>query len=261
VTFEQLIEEQRPCVEQIIADLSRKHLLAPAETDEFRRVVERALERHDYELLRAFDGRSTWETYLNTVLTREFFTFQAGLWGEWRPSREAMRLGPVAMLLEELVLRDHFSLRDAIEWMRTSHRVDEPRHKIRALAVLMGLVPEEQPAERPVPSDPAPLQSVDLPVRAALEDALALVSPDDRLIVELRFRDRQPLTRIARMLKLEVRPLQRRIDNIKEVIRESLLTQGIALHDVEEVLRAVGNDAEVVSPTWWQSVFSGRFRS
>ena len=261
MTFEQLIDEQRPCIEQIIADLSRKHLLAPAETDEFRRVVERALERHDYELLRAFDGRSTWETYLNTVLTREFFTFQAALWGEWRPSREAMRLGPVAMLLEELVLRDHFSVTDAIEWMRTSHRVDEPRHKIRALAVPLGLLQGLPPADSPVAPEPRLLAGVDLPVRAALEDALALVSPDDRLIVELRFRDQQPLTRIARMLKLEVRPLQRRIDSIKDVLRESLLTQGIALRDVEDVLRAVGNDAEVEPHKWWQSVFSGRFRS
>jgi hypothetical protein len=261
VTFEQLIEEKRPYVEQIIADLSRKHLLALTETDEFRMVVMRALERHDYELLRAFDGRSTWETYLNTVVTREFFSFQAALWGEWRPSRKAIRLGPVAMLLEELVVRDEFSLDDAIDWMRTSHRVDEPRHKIRELAVALGVAPSERPARTTSPSGPAAPQSVDSRLRAALDDALALVSPDDRLIVELRFRDHQPLTRIARMLRLDVRPLQRRIDNITEVIRESLLTQGVALQDVDDMLWTAADDAETAPHKWWQFVFSNRLKS
>jgi DNA-directed RNA polymerase specialized sigma24 family protein len=258
VTFAQLISEKRPCLEQIIADLSRRHLLAPPETDEFRRVVQRALERHDYELLRAFDGRSTWETYLNTVLTREFFTFQAALWGDWRPSREAVRLGPVATLLEELVLRDHFSVADAIEWMRTSHRVDEPRHKIREFAAELGLVPSEQPARTTSLAGSAERGSDDdTRLREALRDALALVSPDDRLILELRFRDHQPLTRIARMLKIEVRPLQRRIDSIKEVIRESLMTQGIARHEVEDVLQSVDSDTSGARDKWWHFVISG----
>jgi DNA-directed RNA polymerase specialized sigma24 family protein len=254
VTFEQLIEDKRPCIEQIISDLSRKHLLALPETDEFRRVAQGALERHDYELLRAFDGRSTWETYLNTVLTREFYTFQAALWGEWRPTTAAMRSGAAAMLLEELVLRDHFSVADAIEWMRTSHRVDQPRHKIRALAVELGLVPAE---DSPQAHRLAQFPAVDSQLRAALVDAMTLLSADDRLILELRFRDQQPLTRIARLLKVEVRPLQRRIDSIKCVLRDSLVTQGIALESVDDLLRSVDNDPIGAPRKWWRALFSG----
>jgi DNA-directed RNA polymerase specialized sigma24 family protein len=260
VTFEQLIEDKRPCIEQIIADLSRKHLLAAAETDEFRRVIQRALERNDYELLRAFDGRATWETYLNTLLTREFFTFQAALWGEWRPSPAAMRSGPVAMLLEELVLRDHFSLADAIEWMRASHRVDQPRHKIGELAIQLGLVPAERPAAATVAGSPD-RPAVDPGLHAALGDALALLSPDDRLILELRFREHQPLTRVARILNLEVRPLQRRIDSIKHVLRESLLTQGVPLESVDDLLRAIDSEPSSAPHKWWRFVFSGPSKS
>lgn len=255
MTFEQLIEEKRPCLEQIIADLSRQHFLAPAETDEFRKVVERALERHDYELLRAFDGRCTWETYLHTVLTREFFTFQAALWGDWRPSGQAMRLGAAAMLLEELVCRDRFSVTDAIEWMRTAHRVDQPRHRLRELAVDLGLAPAEQPARRglpPVAGRPA----ADAAVRACLEEAMALLTPDDRLILELRFRDHQPLTRIARLLKVEARPLQRRIDAIKLTLADSLGTQGVSPADVEQILRVVEGDLPNPSRHWWNFVYS-----
>lgn len=255
MTFEQLIEEKRPCVEQIIADLSRRYFLALTETDEFRRVVERALERQDYELLRAFDGRSTWDTFLHTVLTREFFTFQALLWGDWRPSAEAMRLGAAAMLLEELVLRDRFSVADAIEWMRTAHRVDQPRHRIRELAVALGFAPGERPSlGRGVRTGAADRQIANPGLRAALREALALLAPDDRLIVELRFRDHQPLTRVARVLNIDARPLQRRIDTIKQVIRHSLVTQGVDVADVEEILRSADNDTAGVPHTCWQSV-------
>lgn len=250
VTFEQLIEEKRPCLEQIIADLSRRHFLALAEAGEFRKVVERALQRHDHELLRAFDGRSTWETYLRTVLTREFFTFQAALWGEWRPSAEAMRVGPAAILLEELVQRDRFNVADAIEWMRTSHGVNHSRHKLRELAGELGLAPVERPSSiSAVRTGQAEHQIAEPGLRAALRDALALLSPDDRLILELRFRDHQPITRIARMLKVDARPLQRRVDHIKQVIRDSLVTQGVGVADVEEMLRSGDSDA-AVSHQW-----------
>jgi RNA polymerase sigma factor for flagellar operon FliA len=246
VTFEQLIVQQRPHVERVIQDLARRHFLASTEIQEFRAAVERALERNDYELLRAFDGRSTWETYLTTVITRQFFLFQAALWGQWRPSAAALRLGPAAMLLEELVIRDRFPLNDAIDWMRTTHRVDLPRHRLQQLAEQLNVagVPGGKTG------NPAPT-GADGELNDALRDALAIVAPDDRLILELRFRDRQPLTRIAAMLKIEVRPLQRRIDTAKDVIRRSLLTQGIAAADVESLLASADSDAAGPHQRWW----------
>ena len=253
MTFEQLILQQRPHVERVIQDLARRHFLASAELHDFRAAVERALEQNDYELIRAFDGRSTWETYLQTVVTRQFFLFQAALWGDWRPSAVAVRLGPAAMLLEELVVRDRFRVNDAIEWMRTTHRVDLPRHRVLHMAERLGLPGADVAERRPV-SGPLPVP--DGRLRAALADALALVEPDDRLILELRFRDRQPLTRIAALLKIDARPLQRRIDTITSVIRESLLTQGIATHDVEALLEPADHRLPDVHHKWWNLVLS-----
>jgi hypothetical protein len=253
VTFEQLILQQRPHVERVIHDLARRHFLASAELEEFRGAVERALERNDYELLRAFDGRSTWETYLTTVVTRQFFLFQNALWGHWRPSPDALRLGPAAMLLEELVVRDRFAVHDAVDWMRTTHRVDVPRHKLIQMAERLGIADASSARRRGV----APAASASLPaMNVALQDALALVSPDDRLILELRFRDRQPLTRIAAVLKTDARPLQRRIETAMEVIRRSLLTQGIAAADVEALLTSAESDAVGTHQKWWDLVLA-----
>jgi DNA-directed RNA polymerase specialized sigma24 family protein len=138
--------------------------------------------------------------------------------------------------------------------MRTSHRVDQPRHKIRAVAIELGLIPAEDSPQAPCSVQ---LPAVDPQLRAALVDAMALLSADDRLILELRFRDQQPLTRIARILKVEVRPLQRRIDNIKHVLRDSLLTQGVALESVDDLLRSVDNEPIGPPRKWWRALFPG----
>lgn len=257
MTFEQLIAQQRGTIDQVVQSLSRKYFLAPAEIEEFRRVAARALERNHYELLRAFEGKSTWGTYLETVLTREFFEFQTALWGEWRPSGHANRLGAAAVLLEELVRRDHFSVPDAIEWMRTTHRVDLPRHRILELAEQLGLTTPPAHARRGLASR-SDLAAADL--RDAVRDALALVSPDDRLIVQLRFRDHQPITRIARVLNLDARPLQRRIETIKDTIRHSLRTQGIRSEEIEALLQQADSDVEPQNQKWWNAVLSGPSR-
>lgn len=246
MTFEQLIDQQRPHVERVLHEIARRHYLASTEVEEFRAAVERALERNDYELLRAFDGRSTWETYLSTVVTRQFFLFQAAMWGQWRPTGTALRLGPAAMLLEELVIRDRFSLNDAIDWMRTTHRVDLPRHRLHQMAEQLGVSALAAANRRPSAE-----VALTAELRNAVRDALALLAPEDRLILELRFRDHQPLTRIAGLLQIDARPLQRRIETIKAVIGESLLAQGISATDVEALLR--GADGELAAQQkWWE---------
>ena len=253
MTFEQLIEQQRPHVERVLYEIARRHYLASTEVEEFRAAVERALERNDYELLRAFDGRSTWETYLSTVVTRQFFLFQAAMWGQWRPSGMALRLGPAAMLLEELVVRDRFSLNDAIDWMRATHRVDVPRHRLQEMAERLGIAAVAAPTNRRLSGGADSVPTAEL--HDAVRDALALLAPDDRLILELRFRDHQPLTRIAALLKIDARPLHRRVETIKAVIRESLLAQRIPATDVEALLRSAESESTASQQQWWELAF------
>lgn len=252
VTFEQLILRQRPHLDHLLRDLARRHYLAAPELEEFRAMVDRALERNDYELLRAFDGRSTWETYLTTVVLRQFFLFQAQLWGQWRPTLAAQRLGAEAMLLEELVDRDKLSVPEAVELMRSRHRVDMPRHRLEHLAAELKLTGGSHGDAAPQ-GDP---RARDTRIQAALRDAMALISPDDRLVLEMRFRDRQPLTRIARVLKVEARPLQRRIEQVLDVLRDSLLTQGIAIQDIEVLLRLAESEDAASQQRWWNLVLA-----
>jgi hypothetical protein len=253
--FERVLREQRPHVTLLVQDIARHYHLAAHEISEFSTLVEHTLERNDYELLRAFDCRSTWETYLSTVVTRLFFEFQLELWGQWRPSAASQVLGPAAMLLEELVLRDRLPLADAIDLMRTTHRVDLSQHRIDLLARELGLPGHRDYgpstssgaiAEAELAHDPA--------IRAALSDAIALLSPEDRLLLAMRYVDRQPLTRIAKVLRAAPRPLQRQIEQAKEVLRTSLLTQRIAVQDVDALLSQAELDANSPHRKWWMLV-------
>lgn len=251
MTFDQLIVQQRPCIERLVHGVARRYYLASSDIEDFRAAVDRSLERNDYELLRAFDGRSTWETYLQTVVLREFYLFQVTLWGDWRPTNRAMRSGPEAMLLEELVNRDGFPLADAIDWMRSTHRVDLPRHKLFQLAERLGIAAHETPH---LPVVPESVPNGEL--RHAMRDALAHLSPDERLLLELRFRDRQPLTRIALLLKVEARPLQRRLDAIKSQLRDTLLSQSFDPAAVDAMLSDVDAGPGAADPKWWELVMA-----
>ncbi len=255
MTFDQLILQQRPHIEQVTRDLCRRHYLAPAEIEDFRAAVYRSLERNDYEALKEFDGQTTWESFMTLVISREFFLFQQSLWGLWRPSLAATRLGAAAVLLEELVVRDGVLISDAVEIMRGMHRVDLPRHRLLEFATQLRLSDTPRRAEGGADRR----EEHEIPngtLEAALRAAVLLLSPDDRLILELRFRDGQPLTRIARLMKIEARPLQRQIDQATEVIRQSLLAAGIAQNDVESLLRQVDDESTLPSRKWWQVVLS-----
>ncbi|HXG89729.1 MAG TPA: hypothetical protein VNJ02_15475 [Vicinamibacterales bacterium] len=95
-------------------------------------------------------------------------------------------------------------------------------------------------------------------LQIALRDAMALLSADDRLLMTMRYVDHQPITRIAKVLKSDPRPLQRRIEQAKEVLRTSLLTQGIAIEDVDALLLQAEVDANSPHRKWWMMVLARR---
>lgn len=254
-TFAEVLAQHRAHIGREVLRLAYRHYLSPEELGDFATLVERQFERNDYELLRAFEGRSTWETYLSTVTTRLFFNFQMELWGQWRPSSRAMRLGPAAVLLEELVARDGLAFEAAIEIMRRTHRVDESEYRLKEYYRQLGL---DAPAPPDSIAEDTEGDGRKRAIELALRDALAILSAEDRLLLTLRYRDCEPVTRIAKLLKDDPRPLQRRIETAKDVLRTSLTTQGISPHDADAILRNADADATLRSrrKRWWHAVIA-----
>jgi hypothetical protein len=234
-TFADFLVQHRTHLAQVVHELGRHHHLSADEQRQFALDVERELERNDYEVLRHFDGRSRWDTYLNTVVHSAFFRFQSQLWGSWRPTFDAHLLGPTAILMEELVDRDRLPLDEAIRVMRRVHRVDAPVHRLEDIHRKLQKARRATAAAAASAKDRAIEERRRL-IDASLDEALKLLSPDDRLMMTLRYRDRVALTRIALMMKDAPRPTQRRIERAKDVVRTALLAQGITAEEIDTVL-------------------------
>ena len=95
-----------PVIDDVAAQVCRRHRLNAGEADDFKSEVRLHFIERNYEVLRKFEGRCTLSTYVNVVVQRVFLDYRNRMWGRWRPSTEARRLGPTAMLIERLVTRD-----------------------------------------------------------------------------------------------------------------------------------------------------------
>jgi len=251
---ETLFVAQLPVIETVVSHVCRRHHLAATEAQEFRSEVTLRLMQRDYEVLRRFQGRSSLRTYLTVVVNRLFLDYRIQLWGKWRPSAEAKRLGPVALSLERLIARDGWSFDQAVEVLRTSHAVDESPDELYAIYVRLSpsgpnrhFVPEDAaqhvPSTAPAPDETlirAEREFAGNRVRLALDRARQGLRPEERLILKMRFDDAFPVSEIAAALRLDQKRLYRTIEGILERLRTGLVADGLSLEDVTALFTDLG---------------------
>jgi RNA polymerase sigma factor for flagellar operon FliA len=217
-------------------------------------------------VLRRFEERSSLPTYVTVVIQRLFLDYRNRLWGKWRPSADAKRLGPTAILLERLVSRDGWSLDQVVETLRVNYNVtiDE------ALQGLCDKLTRRGPKRRQVAEDqaetiesagPAPDANVVRAeqgflakrVRGALDRARQALPAEERLILKMRFEDAVPVADIARALHLNQKRLYRTIERLLARIGESLEAEGISRADARalfaEGVLSWSQDRETVDGT------------
>lgn len=245
---ESLFLASLPVIDDITGQVCRRHHFTSAEADDFRSDVRLHFIDRDYEVLRRFEGRSSVATYVNVVIQRLALDFRSRQWGKWRPSAEAKRIGPAAILLERLVIRDRWSIEQAAETMRVNHGIalDD---SLRALCEKFG---QRRPARQQVEEE----QALDVPsgapgpdanvvraeqgflakrVQSGLERARQALTPEERLILKMRFEDAVPVADIARALHLNQRRLYRTIERLLARLGESLEAEGISRADVSSL--------------------------
>jgi RNA polymerase sigma factor (sigma-70 family) len=247
LTPEQLYLGHLDLIEKVIADVCRRCPFHREEAKDFAQHVHLKLIDDGYARVRQFRGDSTFKTYLTIVIQRLLQDFQNSIWGKWRPSAEAKRLGQVALWLERLLVREERSFDEACQILRTNHKVDLP---VAVLADLWDKLPPrnlrrfvgEEGLQAEPSRDLRPDERLEEKERgtmrrrvyAALQRALADLPKEDRLLVrmamELKVAD------IARIRRVEQKPLYRRLDKIKQKLRKALERQEVRRQDVEEIL-------------------------
>lgn len=243
--------EHLASIERIAAFVARRGRLNPDEAAEFVQVVRVRLFEDDYAIIRKFEGRSSFSTYLTTVILRLFHQCRVEQWGKWRPSAEAKRLGDHAVALERLVTRDGYTRSEAIRTMTTHAGAS---CTVAELESLYARLPDRSPRPVLVADDVLPdavavegdaderveLRDRERAARKAAEvvdRVLASFDPEERLILQMRFWDGRRVADIARALRLDQKNLYKRLDKLFAVLRRALEAAGVGKRDVDALLR------------------------
>ncbi len=239
-----------PVVERATSAVARRYGFTPDDIADLTSWVKLKLIEDDYATLRKFRGESSISTYLTVVVAMLVRDYRVQRWGRWRPSATARRLGDVAIRLETLVRRNGYPLQQAGELLRTAGLTTQSD---RDLAALLASLPARQPL-RPVEVGAESLETVtdagsaDAPLafrendahreslRRRVEDAIGTLPDDDRLILRLRFWENLSIADIARGLRIEQKPLYRRLDRLLAGLRQALAASGVEAGMLQEIL-------------------------
>jgi RNA polymerase sigma factor for flagellar operon FliA len=245
--YRKLLLQHLELVDRLVRFVARRHHLSPADAEEFAAVVRLKLVDRNFAILRKFEARSTIATYLTVVVERLCLDFCVAKLGKWRPSASARRLGPVAMLLERLLVRDGITFDEAVGTLQTNHGVTCTRTELYEMLLQLpargGGLPcaaGEAVASRRIPGDYLDDERAMQRVEAALARAIARLAADDRRILHMRFEEALTAAEIARSLGVERKPVYRRLQRIIRLLRADLLDQGI---DQMVISRIIGHPA------------------
>jgi RNA polymerase sigma factor (sigma-70 family) len=243
-----LFLEQLPTIDRIAAALCRRRGLHRDEAEDFGASVRARFVELDYAPLRSFRGEASLTTYLSVVIASWLKDYLVARDGRWRPSATAMRLGPVAVHLERLIVKRGASRVEAVA--EVLNGADQPFSE-RELQAIIRQLPMRQPmrAISVAEEDAAPIRTAesmqaDATVVAAeqaadasraeeaLTVALSELAAEERLLVSMRFLDGNSIADIARSMRVDQKPLYRQLDRALQKLRVRLESSGISGADV-----------------------------
>jgi RNA polymerase sigma factor (sigma-70 family) len=219
----------------VIREVARYHRLSPVDTQDFSQHVQLRFLERNYDAFSRFSGRSSLRTYLTVVVTRILLDWRNAIYGKWRPSTAAVRLGPDAVMLDRLVSRDGYSREEAVATVQrmtraTSDSLQDMVDRLpartrpkfveeRVLAWTAG-----DGFQDPVEAREERLAARRL--RLALSRALRGLDPDERQLLALRYKLALSVSDISIVLNVDARILYRRLEKTIRSLRRTLSHTG-----------------------------------
>jgi RNA polymerase sigma factor (sigma-70 family) len=242
--------ENLASIERIAAFVARKAHLSPDDTAEFVQIVRVRLFENDYAIIRKFEERSSFTTYLTTVIVRLFHQWRVEQWGKWRPSAEARRLGDTAITLERLLTRDGYTFSEAVKTLTMRSGANASVAELEAIyarlpnrsprpGLVFGEVSPDAAAVESDAGDRVEARDRERTARrtaAILDKVLQTFDEEDRLILKLRFWKGYKVPEIARDLHLDPKKLYKRLDKLFAGLRRALEAAGVRRSDIEALL-------------------------
>ncbi len=246
LTPEQLFLGHLALIKAVIAHTCRRTRFKPEHAEDFESYVMEKLIEDNYGRLRKFKGESQIATFLTVTVKHLLYDFRDHLWGKWRTSAEAARLGEVAEQLETLLVRDELTFTEAVHILRDKG-VDLPEDRLWNLRaslpprIVRRFVGEEVlqgEASRQLRPDER-LEEKEKAVKsrriyAELYRGLEELPKEDRVLIMLWLQGIK-VADIARKRGLDQKRLYRRIEKIKLRLRKFLERQGIRRQDLDDI--------------------------
>jgi RNA polymerase sigma factor (sigma-70 family) len=245
-----LLTDNLDVIERAIRFAAHRHRLDPIDAEELGAVVKLRLVENDYAVLRAYEGRSSFRTFISMVVQRMALDYRIHEWGKWHASAEAKRLGEPAVELERILQRDGRTIDEALPLLQSKYE-DVTRDSLQQLAAKL---PPRAPRRRNIPLDDAAPETLTQPggtdepllagdrrraskeVSEMMSSALARFGEEDQLILQLRFEQGLTVAQIARVLRLDQKLTYRRIERMMREIRRQLERAGITARDVDDLI-------------------------
>lgn len=243
-----LLTENLPVIERAVAFACRRYALRPEDAEEFASIVKLKLIENDYAILKAYEARSSFATFISIVVQRMAIDFRVHEWGKWHSSAEAKRLGPLAMDVERLLHREGRTIEDAAAIVGESREAVEQlaaRLPVRAPRRRDVALEDAEPSAITKPADAEELAVADdrrktsEKVSAIVSALLSRVPDDEQLILQLRFEGGMTVAQISRALQIDQKVTYRRIERRMRDLKEELLRAGV---DSRDVLDLIGHD-------------------
>ena len=216
---------------RVVRDIARARRLSSDDAAEFEQTVHVKLLERKYEVFRRFRGESSLRTYLTAVVTRLFLDWRNSAYGRWRTSAAARRGGPRAVALERLIVRDGYTVNEAIETLGVGG-AEKPEELHRIADQLPSrtrrrLVGDEVLANLPGPEFVDPIAERDRKRDASiamrlLAGALDSLPSEDRRLLRLRYAGAHSVVAIGRMLQSDPKKVYRRLNRTLRRLRQNI---------------------------------------
>lgn len=240
--------ENLSLIQQVVSTVCRRRGMDREETEEFAAEVRLRLVRDDYAVIRRFAGRSTFKTYMTSVVTRLLLDYRNHLWGKWHASSEAVRLGDMAVEIEQLLHRDDHSADEVLvllapkypelttaEIERIAARLPPRtrRKRVEIEEARFVTVAENGHAGSAERSETATR------VSHIVNTYIDTLPEDEQLVLKLRFDSDMTVAQIARALHGDQQKLYRCLYKHFQELHNALSRAGVS---AEEVAELIGTD-------------------
>lgn len=234
-------------IDRLVASTCRRHGVKSTDAEEFRSIVNLRLIENDYAILRKFENRSKFSTFITVVIERLLLDYRIHLLGKWHSSASAERLGAIAVAVEKLIVRDGRSVTEAVPFLKRNW----PDVTECQIELIMASLPARTPRPRHVAlHEAASLQRDDADdlamsrhrrhvsarVSRVMSGLVRGLTHDDRMILQLRFGKEMTVAQIARIFGENQRRMYSRIDRILDTLRAALERTGLTSREVLDLV-------------------------